>query len=291
MEGDPKFYVLKPPLGWLSEDMGNILGAVVPNPWDPAHDYTPDDPIIYNKAPLVDVKYEDFILRKDALTSRSNEFTVNGIGKLRWARSLGPRLDLQGKVIYVRRLTQIPKFWKTMLAADHEVKDQVTEWVNEKHRLRHRYKVCLIVGLLLCQDVVVAASEQEIHERVARFEAPLGTVAEAVAASQGVPMSLGGIGNTSAETSTKSEKKTYFAAVGREKKIFALQLKIISSNLGLTDKGPKAPDDRRLGLQQPEEDELPLREPNEEEWDDLLNGDEEGGLEDEQRQGTNEKDA
>lgn len=161
MARDPEFFVLKAPYGWLPESESNILGAVVPNPWAPTDAFCPDDPSIYNDNPPLEMPFEDFILRKDALTSNSNEVTVNKLGKLRWARSEGPKLELQGKVVYVRRLKQHLDFWKTMIEVDDDCREKVTEWVNERHRLRRKYQVCLIVGLLICQDVVVAASDEE----------------------------------------------------------------------------------------------------------------------------------
>ena len=50
------------------------------------------------------------------------------------------------------------------------------DWVNEKRRGRAKYQVCLVVGLLICEDVVVAESDEEVRAFEARGVEPLGTI-------------------------------------------------------------------------------------------------------------------
>jgi len=84
--------------------------------------------------------------------------------------------------------------------------------------LKSKCQVYLVKGIVMCQDAGVAASIEEARERRKKLGAPLGTVIEAVAASQGVPVSTGGVGNISGGAPSEATK-TLFAAEGSERKI------------------------------------------------------------------------
>ncbi|MCJ1333888.1 hypothetical protein MMC10_010594 [Thelotrema lepadinum] len=286
MAKDPVFLILKPTIGWLPEsEWREILGAAVKNPWSPTNDYKPKNPWAYNRNPLVEDSYNDFILRKDVLSSPSFEAEVKGLGKLRWVKSVGHQIDLSGKKVYIKRIKQHGELWRELTTRSEDFQDEVPEWVNEKRWLRTKYQVCLVVGLLMCQDVVVAASDEERKDREAKGEMPLGTIAECAAASQGVLLSSGGVGNVSAKASSATINRTYFEAKGHGKRVFALEVKIISSKKGkltLTDDAPDS--NRQLGLDDDIDlSDLILRDPQPEEWDELLQDEESSEMQEPQR--------
>jgi hypothetical protein len=274
MEKDPEFLILKPTVGWLPEkEWKKILGAAVKNHWSPTNDSVPENPLVHNKHDLVEAKFEDFVLRKEAVTSSSFELEVKNLGKLKWAKGVGKQLDLQGKVIHVKRLRQHDQFWKSLSSKDEESMQTVADWVKEKRRGRAKNQVCLVVGLLICEDVVVAESDEEVRELEARGVEPLGTIIEYAAASQGVPVSTSGTGNVTAQASRTSVSRTYFKAAGIEKSIFALELRIITSKKGeskLTDNTPKASSNRKLGEDDVEPEDVLLRDIGPENWEQLL---------------------
>jgi hypothetical protein len=181
--------------------------------------------------------------------------------------------DLQGKVIHVKRLRQHDQFWKSLSSKDEESMQTVADWVNEKRRGRAKYQVCLVVGLLICEDVVIAESDEEVRALEARGVEPLGTIIEYAAASQGVPVSTSGTGNVTAQASRTSANRTYFKAAGKEKSIFALELRIITSKKGeskLTDDTPKASSNCKLGDDDVEPEDVLLRDIGPENWELLL---------------------
>ena len=273
MSKDPVFLVLKPTVGWLPEkEWKNVLGAAVKNPWSPTDDYAPRKAWTYNKNPLVEHDYDGFVLQQQKTSSHSFEVEVNGLGKLRWGKSSGHQIDLSGKKIYVKRLRRHSEMWKELTTKSEDFQEAVAGWVNQKRLGRAKYQVCLVVGLLICQDVIVAASDEEAREREARGGIPLGTIA-----SHGAPISTGGGGDVSVALSSSVINRTYFEAEGHGKRIFALELKIISSNKGklaLTDKTPQS--NRQLGHDDDEDGDeahshdLLMREVAPEEWDEIL---------------------
>jgi len=277
MDKDPEYLLLKRVVGWLPEDdWETILGAVVKNPWSPTDNSTPDNPLRYKdpRTKLIETKFEDFVLRKDAVRSNSFELEVKHLGKLRWAKSDGNNLDMQGKIIYVKRLRQQEQFWERLSSKDQKAMEKVTAWLKEKTVLQSsRNVVCLVVGLLICADVIVAETDEEARALVAGGAAALGTVVDIIAASQGILVSTGGTGNTSAQATKKTVNKTYFEATGKEKYIFALELKIIKLKGGhpsLTDNKPKAPSGRQLGVSDEKLEDLELRNIEPQDWEMLL---------------------
>jgi hypothetical protein len=279
MNNDPEFLVLKNPVGWLAEDKWEkILGAAVKNNWSPTSNSTPKNPKVYNKNELHEAKFEDFILKKSTLKSSFFSLTVQGLGQLKWAKSDGEELHLSGKVIYIKRLDQYEEYWKNVTSKDDEFKHKVAAWASEKDFWgRGKRQVCLVVGVLLCEDVVVAKSDEEVKTLRGTLGAPLGTVIEEIALSHGVPISTDGAGNVEVATETKKENRTYFKAKSAGKKVCALELKIIkvkNGELQLTEEQPKAPQNRRLGTNDDEEevdpDDLFVGNISPKEWEALL---------------------
>lgn len=222
---------------------------------------------------MVEDEYDGFILRKDNISSNSFESKICGLGKLRWAKSIGHNIDLCGKRVLIRRLRKYGEFWKEMTSRDEDFQENVPEWLQEKHWGRKKYQVCLVVRLLMCQDVDVTASDEEAKDRIARGEVPLRTVTGYVAAAHGVPGPTSVAGNISSQVSETAFNGTYFQARGQGTRIFALELKMISSKkrkLELTDKTLDS--DRKLGPD--EEDDLVLEDMSAKDWNELVQDEE-----------------
>lgn len=280
MSRDPVFLVLKPTLGlgWLPESWWKeILGAVVLNLCDLTAFYTPRNALQYNHSPFVDPDFKDFILRKESAELRSGELEVNGLGRLKVQKNLGAILDLKGKVVYVKRLSRQDDFWQEMTTKDPVMAEKVAGWVNGKRWGRSKHQVCWAVGLLMCQEVVVAASKEEARDREGRGDIRLGSVTETLAATQGASISTGKAGDTTGSATSRKEKRDYFEVEGSDKYVFALELKVVSLVKGKpmpSEKGPKAIPGHQLGQGddddgvQPED--LRLQDVGEDMWENLL---------------------
>lgn len=272
-------YMVLEPLGWLKEqEWKQLLGSAVKYPVRPTDAYTPGNALKHNKQPLVENEFEGFILERDVIRRSSRKVEVANLGELRWRKAMGDQLDLKGKVIYVKRLRQHPEFWRTIISKDDEFKDTLAEWLSDKTVLgKPKHQVCLIVGVLLCRDVVVAQSEAEEQAIRAGGGIPLGTIGQAVAASHGVILPTGGTGDVKGQFDRTGTSQRYFTATGKGVKVFALELKMISSkkgNLQLTDKAPNLPASHHLGADEDEDEvdpeSLELKEIDDAVWEEIL---------------------
>ncbi|KZZ92017.1 hypothetical protein BBO_09559 [Beauveria brongniartii RCEF 3172] len=277
MAEGPEYLILKPGVGWISgEYWKNLLGAAVKYPFMPLRDYVPDDPPYMQYAPDERL-FDDMVLRQNIQQTKSGHFSVTGLGELRTAESANNQLNLQGKLIYIKSLQQHDAHWENIIKIK-TFRQKVTKWLRERTMFGFgapKHQVCLVVGILLCQDVSVAISKEEETKFEAGGQLPLGTVAEAVTASRGAPIQLKGAGNVVGGASTTTAGKKYFGIKGKEIQIFGLELRIISLRdgaLSLSDDTPKA----RLKLMarsvlsgfQPSD--LELRKLGREDWDVLL---------------------
>lgn len=249
MSQDPVFLILKPTVGWLAEkEWTELLGAAVPNPWQPTNAYAPKAVSRYIREPLVELEFDGVTIQNERRSGRTFEAEMKDIGKIRGGASVGHELDLTGKKIYLKRLRQHPAFWKKLTTESDDFQTLVPEWVNEKRFGRRKHQVCLIVGLLLCQDVEIDYSETAERGHEFGASVPIGTAVELTAASHGVPNPTNGAGDTSITFSRTTAGRTRFGARNTAKSIFALQLLIISykkDKLVLTDKTPAL--NRQLG--------------------------------------------
>ncbi|KAL9085821.1 MAG: hypothetical protein Q9159_004486 [Coniocarpon cinnabarinum] len=268
MAKDPEFLILKPGVGWLPEsELPNVLGAVVKNPLSPLANSYPEYPEAYMKQKPMKDEFDDFILRKEQLSSTSFEVEIRGLGKLRWARSSGQNIDLSSKKILIRRMKRHDEYWNKMTQEDVDFQQHVPFWVQEKHLLKRKNRVCLVVGVLMCQAVVVAASEDEEREMIARGDAPLGTIAQHAAPTSTIPATSDGAGDLTLQASRTAVRRTYFKAKGEGTRIFALEMKYVSPKLELTEDVPRS--ERKLGSGA--EAELSCEKLSGEDWASIVN--------------------
>lgn len=249
---EPPFVILKS-TSWLPvEETSTLLGAVVKNFWAPTDNSVPANPLQYNKGrKFVERGYDDFVLSNQDGAGKAAETKLQGITNITWRGVVDDEFDLHGKRIHYIKLRQVDQFWKD-LKEDPEVKNQVPKWIGP-WQLKSKPPVCLITGLFICEDVVLKSSEKGSQDREAKIEAPMGTAAAATGASQGLLLPSDGTGNLEAGYSVNKTQTRLFNATDKGGSIFAMQLKIISSEifnkkaLELKDKSPAAPSQRQMG--------------------------------------------
>lgn len=190
---------------------------------------------------------------------------------------------MKTKALHTKRLADPDDFWQAMTDQNEDLKSTITEWMKmrEVRSLKRKYQVCWVVGVILCEDTELSSLENTTGDREIRGEVPVGTVAELAAASQGVPLSTGGLGNLGAGTNRSSEKSSLISnAFIKGQRIFGLELKIISRSkreFKPGDRGPKMSGQYQLGADRDESEtdseSLCVRDVEEDEWNALLDED------------------
>ena len=274
MAGEPPFILLKS-TSWLPvEEKDTLLGAAVKNFWAPTDNSVPAEPLVYNKGrKFVEKGYNDFVLTNEDGAGKAAKLKLQGITKLTWKGVVDDAFDLRGKHIRYIKLRQVDKFWED-LKEDAEVKESVPKWIGS-WQLKSKPPVCLITGLFICEDVASNSSKEVSQAREAEVEAPLGTAVAAASASQGLLLPNDGTGNLQAGFSDNKTQKRHIKAKVEGNSIFAMQLKVISSEtfnkraLRLKDKSPDAPTHRQMGEDEelPSMDSLNLEDVDPETWE------------------------
>ncbi|KAL2432887.1 hypothetical protein ABEF95_003800 [Exophiala dermatitidis] len=96
MPSDAEYLVLKAPTGWMPEkELEALLDAAVKNHSSPTDGYTPEYPLKHNEYPRVESPFKaSFSLHNGVIHGHNFQATIQGLGKLRWAKSTGSQLDL-----------------------------------------------------------------------------------------------------------------------------------------------------------------------------------------------------
>jgi hypothetical protein len=155
---------------------------------------------------------------------------LKNIGGISWVEHANESFDLRGKYTFYRKLRQHEEFWDR-LKEDTEVRQKVPQWLGSRWKIKSKVLVCLITGILFCEDVVFSVTKEEEREREANLDAPLGTVLATVANTHGIPAASRGTGNIGAEVSSERHQRRYYKAEDKDASIFAMEVKIISSSL------------------------------------------------------------
>ncbi|EUC40017.1 hypothetical protein COCMIDRAFT_67958, partial [Bipolaris oryzae ATCC 44560] len=160
-------------------------------------------------------------------------------------------VKLAGKSITYKRLQQHSQFWDK-LKADKAVIDTVPIWVKDaKGR-----PPCLVVGIMIAEDVELDFSGASKRETDGGVEIPIAKIAMAVTAAP-LPPNLG-LGNVSAGAGTAHTFASVFKAKTAKSNIFALELQKVEvarssgwwgrkKQLILTDDAPDFDDGRLMG--------------------------------------------
>jgi hypothetical protein len=254
MKGDPEFVILKYS-AWLDavkfED--KILGAIVRHYLRPTNAYVPESPLQYSGDELVEGSFTDFVVDSSSSVLRDTNGSLQSVAGFTLRGSVTDRVHLKGKFIRYKRLQQHDRFW-LQLSQDETVRASVPAWMST---FNSRAKpVCLVVGIMICEDVDISFEGKQSIERGGNVELPLGMITLAA----GVPNPLGNTGNPKARLSESSNMATVFKAKSGNSRIFALELRKVTTaflrrrELRLKDDGPDVEKGRLLGNSDDEDD-------------------------------------
>lgn len=216
MHGDPTFVILKHQT-WLDTSIfeDKILGAIVKEFLRPTNNYVPDSPLQYTTHDLVKTSFTDFVLDTSASKGGETSGLLGSIAGVSFKGNTGASVHLRGKFIRCKRLQQHDQFW-TRLKTDPTFQAIVPGWTAQS-----KYAVwpaCLVVGIMICEDVELSFETNKSKEREAHGEVPLETISLAV----GVP-------NPQAKLASNMQTATIFKAQTGQSKIFALELKVVGT--------------------------------------------------------------
>lgn len=256
MDGDPQFVILEK-TAWLdaAKFEKTILGSIVRLPLRPTTDHVPSRPLDYNEHDLVEppTPFADFTLENTDISVKQASAKLLSLANLRFAGEINESVKLAGKVITFKKLQQISDFWASLLK-DPAVKSKVPEWVERGGR----HPPCLVVGIMIAEDVDIDTTRAPQRERGAGIELPIDTIAGAVTSAP-IPSTIGNLG---AEANEKQGSTSAFKARAGSSNIFALELQTIEISdkwyqrgrkLVLNDDGPKFDKGRLLGDEPAEE--------------------------------------
>jgi len=245
MKGDPDFVILKYS-AWLdaSKFEDKILGAIVRQFLKPTNAYVPESPLQYNDEELVEGSLTDFVLDNTSSADQSASLSLQSVAGFSFNGNTTDSVHLSGKLIRYKRLQQHDQFW-AKLKDDANVSSRVPGWIS----IFNTWPVCLVVGVMVCDDVEVSLEGKQTLESEGHVEIPIGTITLAA----GIPNPLGEAGQPQGNLSINKSVATIFKAKSGQSKIFALELRKVTTELlrrkelVLKDNGPDVGDGRLLG--------------------------------------------
>jgi len=233
---DPQFVILKH-TAWMSVEKfeSKILGAIVKEHLKPSNNYV--GPVKYKPEDFdfLENKATNFVLDHSNSTSEDASAKLKSIGGFQIHGAMSEAYHLKGKLIRWKRFTQVDNYWSLMVK-DATVKSKVPRWVS----LFNSWPPCLVVGIMICEDVEVSTKEDQSREIIAEIEIPVS----AVAAAAGAPNLLGDTGNPELSAASTLKKANIFKAKIGESSIFAIELQKITTpflrteQLHLNKRGP-----------------------------------------------------
>ena len=260
MNGDPKFIILKYQAWMRTAAFENtILGAIIKQPLSPSTNYVPDAPAAYISHALQEGSATDFVLEGTGGKSQGVAASLTSIGQFSVSGGREAKVHLNGKHIRYKRIQQLDQFW-AKLREDPDVKRRMGDWIS----MWNTWPVCLVVGIMICEDVEISMDAAKTQERKAQGEIPVGEIL----LPSGGTNPLGKDVNPKLEATSSQHTATLFKASMRESSIFAVELKIVTTGsihrklLRLKDKGPNVGDNRLAGMDSDEDsdEETPVDE-------------------------------
>ncbi|EFY95958.1 hypothetical protein MAA_08611 [Metarhizium robertsii ARSEF 23] len=176
----------------------------------------------YDKYGTEDVFFTEFIIDTHKSSATEATATLQSLAKVSFKGETNEAHHLKGKILHCRRLTQIDEFFNDV-KADKDVKERVPKWIQHGMKLQ----VCMVVGILLCEDVNVVWEEVGKMEVGVKAEAPITTIVRAAAGVPSVDPSQDP-GNLSVAASAKKSTGNVFRASGGKRQIFALELRTVT---------------------------------------------------------------
>lgn len=209
---------------WMDskEFESKILGAIVKEHLKPTNNYVPDknEPLLYNKHKLLEGSIKDFVLDNSGSSAKEASAKLQSLGKFSFSGEMSEAIRLEGKLIRYKRLQQVDQFWK-QLVLDEEVVSIVPEW----SQYFSAWLPCLVVGIMICEDVEVSFTGEEKREVNGTVQVPIDTITLAA----GIPNPLGNTNNPEASLGATHKNATIFKATMGKGDIFALELQKITT--------------------------------------------------------------
>ena len=251
MIGDPEFVILKYQ-SWLDtvkfED--KILGSVVKEFLRPTNNYLPESPLQYNTHDLIEGSVTDFVLDNSGSKSQEATASLKSVAGVSFKGNTENTVHLTGKLVRYKRLQQHDQFWGK-LKTDSDVRATVSGWISRFST----WPVCLVVGIMICEDVELSFEGQKSLGGEGKVELPIGKIS--LAAGTPIP----GIPNPEVSVGTKRQTVNIFRGRADESRIFALELRKIGlegwfrKDLRLRSLGPEGIDETRLAAGEDEDEE------------------------------------
>ncbi|RYP35695.1 hypothetical protein DL768_010975 [Monosporascus sp. mg162] len=252
MKGDPEFIVLKH-AAWMSAGFEkSILGAVIRHPLSPSTDHVPDFPLKYNKYDLQESTATDFVLANTVAAASEVSGAVTTVANFAVKGRTEDKIHLRGKLVRIKRLQQVGMFWAA-LRSDPAVKSIVPSWIS----FYNTWPVCMVVGIMICEDVELGRNTATSAQRRATGEVSAG----AIALAAGAPNPLGDSADPKLTVDKSRQAATSFEARFGSSQIFAVELRKVTTKrfhwkeLRLKSDGPGNVDPSRLASNEPDEDE------------------------------------
>lgn len=212
-----------------AEYEGSMLGAFVKDYADPAADATvpglgDGSHVATYEWKTFGGKFSDFVVNNYQEDRRDASAVLESLAGVRFSGETSDAVHLSGKFIRYRRLRDVPAFF-AKVRNDEEVKSRVPNWIKLSDVVKRDVSVCLVVGVMICEDVDVEWGTETRTDVGGNIQVPLDKIVLAV----GVPNPLGGgTGNPQIGGSTSQRVGSLFKAHSGESRIFALQLRSIT---------------------------------------------------------------
>ncbi|KAJ0120501.1 hypothetical protein J7T55_015230 [Diaporthe amygdali] len=256
MAKDPEFFILKQ-WAWMdtAEFEDTLLGAFVASYADPLGDSILPEPgnesylKKYTDGKTFGGKFTEFIIDNYREEKQDVGTLLNSLAGVTFSGETEEAVFLTGKLIRYRRLRDIRTFFGKV-KQDDEVKSRVPNWIKLSDKLRGDMGVCLVVGVMICEDVDVEWGAEDRKDVAGNLEIPIDKFI--LATPQ--PNPLDGTGNPQIHASSSQKVGRVFKAHSGESKIFALQLRSVTkgyilkhNELMLKRQGPSVDRGRVLG--------------------------------------------
>ncbi|KAL6408781.1 hypothetical protein AUP68_07727 [Ilyonectria robusta] len=177
----------------------------------------------YTNGKTLDGKFTDFILNNCQTNKQDINIVLNSLAGVSFKGETNEAISLDGKFTRYRRLQELWTFFNKV-KDDDDVKACMPKWIKLSDMIMGGSAVCLVVGVMSCEDVDMKWGATTRKDAVGQIEASIDRIGLALA----VTNPFGGTGNLQATGSIKKAVGKIFKAHSNESKIFAIQLRSVT---------------------------------------------------------------
>lgn len=223
MKGDPEFVILKYQ-AWMEapEFEDTILGAIVKEPLSPSTNYVPDSPFKYMTHEHQKGTATDFVLAKADASSKELGASIKSIAGYKVSGNTEESVRLAGKFIRYKRIRQLDQFW-AKLKEDADVKESAPKWIS----FFNTWPVCLVVGIMICEDIELSMDGAQSRAHEGHVELPIGQITLAA----GVPNLVGDLVGPQVKLASTKQTASIFKAKISNSNIFAVELRKVTTEV------------------------------------------------------------